>query len=167
MVIYGHIPRTKIYQFQVAMIALTDITCDHPATWFGPIRIIFWEITPFLPCDFCYIMAITTQHIEDGNTANVSCFLLCVIPPQSIYIFASWNILLLHFWVFLCGLPTVCRGTFICLTMNQRNNKWVLFLLGQQTTQQPTWINYHDGNGGIINTKTKCQQSIWLSQVLF
>ena len=38
-------------------------------------------------------MAITMQHREDENTANVSCFLLCLTPPpQSIYIFASWNI---------------------------------------------------------------------------
>jgi hypothetical protein len=68
------------------------VTCDRPAAWFGPIRIIFWEITPFLPCDICYTMAITTEHREDGNTGNVSCFSLWFIPPQFTYIFASWNI---------------------------------------------------------------------------
>jgi len=67
-------------------------------------------------------MAITMQHREDENTANVKWFLLCLTPPLNPSTYSPHGIfLLLHFWVLLCGLPSVWRGTFIRLTMNQRN----------------------------------------------
>jgi hypothetical protein len=80
-------------------------------------------------------------------------------PPQSIYIFASWNIFTASF----LGPPVwssiSLEGNFHPPNNESKKLKGVLFLLGQQTNQQSTWINDHDGNGGIIKTKTKFQQS--------
>ena len=52
-----------------------NITHDHPAAWFGQIRRILREITPFLQGKFCYTATIMPGRGKDGISVKVSSFL--------------------------------------------------------------------------------------------
>jgi hypothetical protein len=62
-----------------------NITCDHPAIWFGQIRRISREIAPFPPFNFCYTATIMTGREKDGNLLAVSLFSQCLFPDLITY----------------------------------------------------------------------------------
>ena len=66
-----------------------NITCDHPAAWFGQISRISREIAPFLSCNFCYTATMMTGWEKDGNLMTVSLFLQCLFPDFITYIIDS------------------------------------------------------------------------------
>lgn len=54
-----HCPQKTIWQDQVHHNhPHHHITFDHPDAWYGLILIILQEITPFLPHNFCYTVAV-------------------------------------------------------------------------------------------------------------
>ena len=113
--------------------------CDHPAAWFGRIPVILHKIAPFLPCEFCYTVAIMTGRGAVGNLVSVSWFLLWSNPHQPIKILIWWEIYPGSLLGPSDGLRWFVR--IICCPGNTINHNlfmWVLDLLTQRTAQRPT-----------------------------